>query len=302
MTSPLISNIQRFSVDDGPGIRTTVFLKGCNLRCRWCHNPECISFPPSLQLIESSCTSCGRCVERCPDGVHEITPEGQHRLHRERCTGCGACAYACLNTALTIIGQPFTPDELVSKLERDKKYFETSKGGVTISGGDPMLFPVYTAQVLALLKKKGIHTAVDTAGCVPWANFEQVLPNADLFLYDVKAASRALHQALTGVDNTLILDNLHRLSAAGARIFVRVPVIPGCNDSADELSAIASLLAALPTPPELTQLLPYHSYGAGKYATLGLKEPLGVLKPPSQAFMENILLKFLQKDLTAVIS
>ncbi len=301
MASPLVSNLQRFSVDDGPGIRTTAFLKGCNLRCLWCHNPECIPASPSLQITVSSCTSCGRCAARCPNGVHEITAEGEHLLHREKCTACGACVYACLNTALTLIGTAYTPKELADKLERDKKYFDTSGGGVTVSGGDPMLFPDYTAAVLRELKARGIHTAVDTAGCVPWENFEKVLPWADLFLYDVKAYSEELHKKLTGVSNRPILDNLHRLSEAGARIFIRVPVIPGCNDDLEELSAIAALLAGLPNPPELVQLLPYHNYGVGKYETLGISSPLES-HPPEKEFMEKTLQFFLKEKLNASIS
>ena len=302
MTSPLVSNIQRFSVDDGPGIRTTVFLKGCNLRCRWCHNPECFSFGSSLQLMETSCTSCGRCVPLCPNGVHAITESGEHLLYREKCAGCGKCAYHCMNTALTLIGTGDTPEQLVAKLLRDKKYFDTSGGGVTVSGGDPMLFPEYTVEVLKLLKEQGVHTAVDTAGCVPYENFQQVLPWAGMFLYDVKAFDSDLHRQLTGVPNEQIMENLRRLSADGARIFVRVPVIPGCNDDLAELEHIAAFLSELPVPPELTQLLPYHSYGAGKYDTLGLVSPLPVLQPPDGAWMEQVLALFAGKGLNASIS
>ena len=301
MQMPLVSNLQRFSVDDGPGIRTTAFLKGCNLRCLWCHNPECIGAGPSLQLTESACTRCGRCVSCCPNGVHKITSEGVHLLHREKCTSCGACTEACLSAALTLVGTAYEPEELADKLERDRKYYESSGGGVTLSGGDPMLYPDYTAAVLKLLKALGIHTAVDTAGCVPWAHFEQVLPWADLFLYDVKAASDALHRKLTGVSNGPILDNLRRLSESGARIFVRTPVIPGCNDSGEEQEAIAALLADLPRPPELVQLLPYHDYGAGKYATLGLPEPPTFSKP-EQEEMEALAELFRRRRLNVTIS
>ena len=302
MTAPLVSNLQRFSVDDGPGIRTTVFFKGCNLRCLWCHNPECIPAAPVLQFLAASCTGCGRCGAACPNGVHTITPEGEHLICREKCTGCGKCAYGCLASALTVIGTAYAPEELTALVLRDRRYFETSGGGVTLSGGDPLLFPDYVVRVLKKLGEEGVHRAVDTAGCVPWANFEQVLPHADLFLYDVKAHDSALHKKLTGVDNAPILDNLRRLSAAGATIFVRVPVIPGCNDDLAELSAIADELASLPAPPELTQLLPYHSYGAGKYATLGQTDPLPPLQPPDQSFMERALTLFLNRGLNASIS
>ena len=301
MGTPLVSNLQRFSVDDGPGIRTTVFLKGCNLRCLWCHNPECIGAGRTLQLTERACISCGRCVPCCPNGVHEITPEGAHLLHRERCTACGACAEICLSAALTLVGDAYEPEELVQLLERDRKYYESSGGGVTLSGGDPMLYPEYTAAVLKLLKERGIHTAVDTAGCVPWEHFQQVLPWADLFLYDVKAATDALHRKLTGVSNGPVLDNLRRLSEAGMRIFVRTPVIPGCNDSLEEQAAIAELLAALPRPPEQVALLPYHDYGVGKYAAIGLPEPPDFRKPEAEQ-MEELAELFRRKGLNVSVS
>ncbi|MCI8594746.1 MAG: glycyl-radical enzyme activating protein [Oscillospiraceae bacterium] len=302
MTTPLISNLQRFSVDDGPGIRTTVFFKGCNLRCLWCHNPECITSAASLQFLDDVCTKCARCAAVCPNGVYEITEAGEHLLHRERCSGCGNCAQDCLSGALKVLGAPEEAEKLVSKLLRDKRYFDTSGGGVTLSGGDPMLFPDYIVPVLKKLGEAGVHRAVDTAGCVPWGHFERVLPHTDLFLYDVKAYSAALHKKLTGVDNGLILENLRRLSATGAAFFVRVPVIPGCNDDLQELSAVACFLEELPTPPELTQLLPYHSYGAGKYAALGMEDPLPNLQPPDGAWMEQALELFVSKGLNASIS
>lgn len=302
MTTPLVSNLQRFSVDDGPGIRTTVFFKGCNLRCLWCHNPECIPAAPSLQLTAASCTGCGRCAAVCPAGVHTITQEGEHQICWEKCVGCGRCADECLSKAITLVGSACTPEELVSAALRDRRYFETSGGGVTLSGGDPMLFPDYIVPVLKMLGEEGIHRAVDTAGCVPWENFRRVLPYTDLFLYDVKAHSAALHRKLTGMDNAPVLENLRRLSEAGASIFIRVPVIPGCNDDPEELSAIASMLAGLPAPPELIQLLPYHGYGVGKYAALGRVSPLPPIRPPDQSRMEQALALFTARGLNASIS
>lgn len=302
MKSPLISNIQRFSVDDGPGIRTTAFLKGCNLHCRWCHNPECISSSPSLQLLYTSCTSCGRCEKVCPSGVHEITKDGKHLIHREKCTACGKCVTACLSTALALIGENYTPEQLVKELLRDRKYFETSNGGVTLSGGDPMLYPEFTFTVLKLLKQQNINTAVDTAGCVPYSHFEQVMPYADLFLYDIKLYHAPEHREMTGVDNAMILENIRLLSSARKRIFVRTPIIPTCNDDLKELDAIAAFLASLPNKPELIQLLPYHSYGTGKYATLGVPMALPVMTPPSEDFMQTAVQLFLDKGLNATIS
>lgn len=301
MTQPLVSNIQRFSVDDGPGIRTTVFFKGCNLRCRWCHNPECISGGYSMQFLANSCTNCGKCLTHCKRNGHEFV-NGIHTVNRENCIGCGECAYYCPATAISIIGTAYEPEELIKEVLKDRMYFETSGGGVTFSGGEPMLHADYLKQVLALAKEAGLHTAVDTAGNVPFSSFEEVLPYVDVFLYDIKMWDEERHREATGVSNKLILENLRRLADAGAHVFIRTPVIMEWNGNLEEFQAISSFLAGLAKPVELIQLLPYHSYGVGKYGTLGLKNTIEDHTPPTRDFMEEALKCYLDKGLPARIS
>lgn len=301
MIKPLVSNIQRFSVDDGPGIRTTVFFKGCNLRCIWCHNPECISGGFSMQLTSSSCHSCQKCTVVCKRGGHTFE-NGVHKVNRENCIGCGECAYYCPATAISIIGKQYEPETLVKEVLKDKMYFKTSGGGVTFSGGEPMLNPDYLREVLRLAKEAGLHTAVDTAGNVPFASFEKVMPYTDIFLYDIKLWDEEKHKQATGVSNKLILENLKKLTGAGATVFIRTPVIMEWNGDLEQFEAISSYLASLKNPVKLIQLLPYHSYGVGKYDTLGMTNKIKDHTPPSQEFMESALRLYLDKGLPAQIS
>ena len=301
MNKPLVSNIQRFSVDDGPGIRTTVFFKGCNLRCLWCHNPECISSGISLQVMASSCRSCGRCAEVCKRGGH-FFGNGSHEVNRSGCIGCGQCAYYCPATAISIIGKSYEPEDLIKEVLKDRMYFETSGGGVTFSGGEPMLNPEYLAEVLRLAKEVGLNTAVDTAGNVPFSYFEQVMPYTDIFLYDIKVWDEEKHKQATGVSNKLILENLKKLTDAGADVFIRTPVIMEWNGELEQFEEISSFLAGLNKPVKLIQLLPYHSYGVGKYETLGMQNKIKNHTPPTQEFMESALKLYLDKGLPAQIS
>lgn len=304
MELPYISNLQRFSLDDGPGIRTTVFFKGCNLRCAWCHNPECISGGHTLQLLQDACTGCGGCVSACRQGVHHIDQNGRHHLDRSLCVGCGACAYQCTHGALTLIGTRYEPESLLRELLKDRRYYETSGGGVTFSGGEPLLHPDYLVRMLELCRGAGLHTAVDTAGCVPFPVLERVLPLADLFLYDIKLWTSERHQAATGVPNQLILENLRRLTDAGGAVYLRTPIIPGYNDDLEELGCIARFLADLPARGQVQkiQLLPYHNYGVGKYASIGLTSGTTQTRPPEDAFLRRALQLYLDLGLPAQIS
>ena len=304
MELPYISNLQRFSLDDGPGIRTTVFFKGCNLRCAWCHNPECISGGHTLQLLQDACTGCGGCVSACRQGVHRIDQNGRHHLDRSLCVGCGACAYQCTHGALTLIGTRYEPESLLRELLKDRRYYETSGGGVTFSGGEPLLHPDYLVRMLELCRGAGLHTAVDTAGCVPFPVLERVLPLADLFLYDIKLWTSERHQAATGVPNQLILENLRRLTDAGGAVYLRTPIIPGYNDDLEELGCIARFLADLPARGQVQkiQLLPYHNYGVGKYASIGLTSGTAQTRPPEDAFLHRALQLYLDLGLPAQIS
>ncbi|MDR1419813.1 MAG: glycyl-radical enzyme activating protein [Treponema sp.] len=264
----LVTNIQRFSTDDGPGIRTTVFFKGCTLSCRWCHNPETISPKKQLQFQEEACGACGACARICPAGAHSLAG-GRHELNRRNCTGCFACVEACLYGALEAQGRDMTPGDLAEQLLRDKPFYDNSGGGVTFSGGEPLLQAGFCADTMRLLKEKGIHTAVDTAGNVGWEQFQKTLPWTDLFLFDIKLAEEQKHREWTGAGNSLILENFARLCDTGKDIWIRTPIITGVNDDDDESLKRAALIKDRKTVKKV-ELLPYHAYGMGKYAALGM--------------------------------
>jgi pyruvate formate lyase activating enzyme len=288
----LITNIQRFSVDDGPGIRTTVFFKGCTLSCRWCHNPETISPKKQLQFQELSCKGCGACVRACPAGVHSLTREG-HELRWRDCAGCFACVEACLYGALTVQGREITSQALAEQLLRDKPFYDNSGGGITLSGGEPLLQADFCADTLRLVKERGIHTAVDTAGNIEWEGFQKVLFWTDLFLFDIKLTEPQKHRDWTGTVNALILKNFSRLCDTGKEIWVRTPVMKGINDDDDETEKRALLLRDRHAVKKV-EILPYHGYGTGKYAVLGMTDKKYDFEKPSEETM--LRMKALMED------
>ena len=241
-----VFDIQRFSVHDGPGIRTTVFMKGCPLRCRWCHNPEGLSAAPQVQFLKEECIGCGRC--------------GGERTRE--------ATLMCPSGAMKLLGKEWSPEALLDAVLADREFYGTA-GGVTFSGGECLLQYPFVAHMLRLLKEREVHTAVDTCGEVPWEAFEAVLPYCDVFLYDVKTADPELHREYTGRDNVRILRNLQELSHRGAELYIRIPVIPEVNDSVEELCRIGQLLA--PLSVRSVTLIPYHTLGKSKYATLGMR-------------------------------
>ena len=249
MKDPLIFDIQRCSSVDGPGIRTTVFLKGCNLDCFWCHNPEGKNALPELAFFDARCTGCGLCKRVCDN---------------EKCTLCGKCAQTCINGARKHYGKGYTDHELMNILLEDKVFYDATDGGVTFSGGECMLYPEYLERILKMLKENGVHTAVDTAGNIPFESLERVLPYTDIFLYDIKCIDEKLHKKGTGVSNRLILENLDRLISLGADIVVRVPMIPSFNGS-EELVKIKEYIEKRNLKAEY---LPYHEMGLGKKEAL----------------------------------
>ena len=251
-----IFDIERGSYVDGPGIRTTVFFKGCNLRCAWCHNPESQSPKPQMMFYKNKCTGCGKCKEKCPN-------------HLELCELCGKCTIYCPHDAREICGKEYTVDEVMREILKDKVFYENSGGGVTFSGGECMLQIDFLEEILKACKENGIHTAVDTAGHVPYESFERILPHTDLFLYDVKCFDSVKHKQYTGVGNKLILDNLKTLLGTGKAVWVRIPIIPTVNDTEEEMQQISALLEAHKNY-ERVELLPYHAMGQHKYSALGM--------------------------------
>ena len=273
----VVFNIQRFCVSDGPGIRTSVFLKGCMLRCLWCHNPESQSPHPVLSFTEHLCAGCGECLRTCPN--HQLT-EGLHVIDRTRCSACGRCADVC-GGALEVMGKEMTPEEVLDEVMRDEPFYRTSGGGLTVTGGDPLYSPAFTLALLKLAKEKGLHTCVETCGCANWESVEAIAPYTDLFLWDVKETDPELHRRFTGADNLRILDNLHRLDALGRPTVLRCPIIPEHNARAEHFSGIAALANSL-VHVQRIDVEPYHPLGKGKSASVGLSYALDGLPSPSE--------------------
>jgi pyruvate formate lyase activating enzyme len=282
-----IFDIERFAIHDGPGIRTTLFLKGCPLACWWCHNPESISPQPQLAFFAERCMGCGRCFAVCPVGVHERLADGTHAVHRQRCTLCLRCVTECRSGALAVKGRSITVEEAVFELGRDRPFYETSGGGVTLSGGEPLAQPEFAAAVLERCRSEGMHTCLDTSGQAAWEDFERALRWTDLVLYDFKIADPSRHRRYTGVANDLIKENLARVDARGTPIEVRMPVIPGVNDDPANIDATAAFLEPLRAIRQVT-LLGYHRLGESKYRCLGRTCRLEGTPPPPQERMEEI--------------
>jgi len=281
----MIFDVQRGSYVDGPGVRTTVFVKGCSLRCQWCHNPESHSAAQQRLWYASKCTHCGKCASKCKNSAISYDPAtGGLSLSKDRCTLCGRCALFCPVDAIAICGQQMDTDELLSIIEKERSIYDATGGGMTVTGGECMLQPDFLAELLQKCRESGIHTAVDTAGDVPFESFEKVLPHTDLFLYDIKCITPGLHRRFTGVDNERILDNYNRLRQAGACIHVRVPLMQEFNAGEEEFGKIAAFLKAY--PPQLTELLPYHAMGENKYRALLGQEPPH-FTPPAEETIEH---------------
>ncbi len=259
----VVTDIIPFSVNDGPGIRTSVFFKGCPLRCRWCHNPEAQERGPQAMVLASRCVHCGACAA-CPSGARG--PKGEY--DSSRCTGCGLCVSVCPSEACRLSGMLMTPESVLARILPDKPFFR-GRGGVTLSGGEPMYQPGFARALAALLRRQGIDVAVETCGCAPWDAFAGIMPFVSRFLFDWKITDPEKHRLWTGADNLLIRDNLKKLSDSGAKITLRCPIIPGVNDTPGHFSGIARLTKELPGIQQV-DLLPYHALGNDKRAQLGL--------------------------------
>jgi pyruvate formate lyase activating enzyme len=280
MEQGIVFDIQRFSLHDGPGIRTSVFLKGCPLRCLWCHNPESQSFKTELSFKSEKCVHCRVCESVCPSGVHSFH-ENSHRIDFSKCASCGLCVQNCCFDALKLYGKVMSVTEIINEASKDIKYYENSGGGITITGGEPLSQPEFTFEILKESKEKGIHTCIETSGYTPKNIVEKILPHVDLFLFDYKATGSEKHLELTGVSNGLILENLDYICRKGAKIILRCPLIPGINDSADHLEAIANLSARYACLIGI-EILPYHDMGRGKWRELGRDYKLSYLKNASE--------------------
>jgi len=259
----LVFDIQRCSVHDGPGIRTTVFFKGCNLRCLWCHNPESVNPFPELQKYPDKCIGCGQCIKACK---YEAVG------NRQKCINCVECAEACFSRARILAGKYMELEEVLEIAERDKSFYMESKGGVTFSGGEPLLQKDFLREILKESKHGGLHTAVDTAGNVPWESIEEILPYTDLFLYDLKVMDESKHKEATGVSNKRILKNLKELGNRTTEIIIRIPVIPGINNSLKNMEETLDFIKDLKSIKSV-ELLPFHKLGESKYESLGIEYP-----------------------------
>lgn len=292
--SAFITNIQHFSLHDGPGIRTTVFFKGCNLHCQWCHNPETISGKSQIGIDTRHCIGCGICESACSSHLHSIN-ENQHVFMREKCQGCGKCAEACPAGALEMYGQKMPLDEIVKKCIRDKEIFPDF-GGITFSGGECLLQAEQVILLAGEMKKRGIHVCVDTALNVPWSVIEPLIPITDLFLVDVKTGTEETHKKYTNVSNRRIIDNLKRLTRI-SDCWVRIPVIHGINDTEKEVEAMKILLREMGEHLKKIQMLSYHTYGEAKYRCLELE--MKAFEAPDLSDQERMLKVLLETGIPA---
>ncbi|MBE9507355.1 MAG: glycyl-radical enzyme activating protein [Chloroflexi bacterium] len=286
MVTGIVFDVKKFSIHDGPGIRTTVFFKGCPLSCWWCHNPEGQAQQPELLLWESRCIRCGACLEVCPQGAvswdgHVASTDG------EKCTLCGACVEACYAEAREIVGREVTPAQVMAQIEQDIPFYDESGGGVTFSGGEPLLQQGFLLALLRACQEQEIHTAVDTCGFAPWEVLDEIRAYVDLFLYDLKLMDDAKHRKLTGVSSELILRNLQMLSERGHDIFLRVPIVPGVNDDDENIRQIGTFAAGLPHLNRV-DILPYHRAASNKYERLNRVYELPETRPPSNERLAEI--------------
>jgi len=285
--SGVVFDIKRYAIHDGPGIRTTVFFKGCPLRCAWCQNPESMEKEPEFFFRPQRCApDCRECVRACPERALSKNGTGIHR-DLSRCRLCGACAEACVYEALEMVGKEWTVEEVLAEIEKDRVFYEESGGGVTFSGGEPLLQPAFLARLLSELESRRIPAAVDTSGHAPPRVLEQATEKASLLLYDLKLMDEKAHEALTGVSNRLILENMKRLARKGRRIVVRVPLIHGVNDDDDNIMRMESFLRECPGLKEIS-LLPYHRGGEDKRKRLGGKSASKPFRVPREERLKEI--------------
>jgi pyruvate formate lyase activating enzyme len=278
----LVTDIQGYSIHDGPGIRTVVFLKGCSLACRWCSNPECISGLPEVGLFRNLCTSCGACAEVCASGALTYVAGSTPTIDRALCTGCGECVASCSYKALVQYGRRMTVDEVFDVVRRDAMFYDASGGGVTVSGGEPLLQPAFVSALLERCRAAGVHTCVETSGCASESAVRRVLPYVDCWLYDLKLYDADRHFEYTGRTNETILANAAIVAESGADVLFRMPIIPGITDESSNIEQTARLLQRVASSINTTcrvELMPYHRLAEGKYRSLDRPSPLDGVAP-----------------------
>lgn len=282
-----IFDIKRFAINDGPGIRVTLFMKGCPLRCVWCHNPEGLESRQQRMYVKKKCIGCQTCVETCPQHGLVLTPDGIKQT--AECTHCGKCVEECPTLAMEMAGKAYSMEELMKLVEKDRLVMETSGGGVTLCGGEPLMHPDYLVEILEELGRRNLHRTVDTTLYASEATVEKVLPHTDLFMVDMKHMNSELHQKYTGVPNEPILRNIRLIAEKGARYWIRIPLIEGVNADEENIRQCIAFLKELPTPPEMVNILPYHDIGIGKHKRLGTDynpDEL-VMSTPSQEWQDH---------------
>lgn len=300
MQQPLVFDIKRYAINDGPGIRVAIFMKGCPLACRWCHNPESISPKRQKLFTLSRCIGCGECVRVCPEHACSMTASGV-ATDAELCNVCGQCAEVCPTRATEMSGRYETVESLMQVIERERPFFEQSGGGVTFSGGEPLLYPEFLTEILDACGEAGIHRAVDTSGLVSQEVLLEIARRTDLFLYDLKLMDSARHKEWTGVGNEAILDNLRALAETGVAIQVRLPLIGGVNTDDANIVATAVFVSGLFGSKKMVNLLPYHAVGTGKDVKLGQRRDMGGLSEPTEQDLERIVGLFAGQGLIASV-
>ena len=300
MNQPFIFDIKRYAINDGPGIRIVIFLKGCNLNCAWCHNPESISTETERMHAPTKCIQCGTCVVACPEKAITLTSEGII-TDAELCKMCGKCAEVCPTKAIEISGKPMSVAEIINEIEKERVFFDQSGGGVTFSGGEPLLQSRFLIELLDECGKRGIHRAVDTAGLVHTEIILEVARRTDLFLFDLKLMDSDKHRKWVGVPNEKILENLKVLAKTGVKIIIRIPLVGGVNDDAENMEATARFVAELSGEKKEVNLLPYHKIAQTKYQKLGRPEEFQLLDEPSKDFQMQAIAIFQEFGIKASI-